>query len=163
MPRNNNTQTCFQKWVFLLPDIDLFLLFTFQEILFACLWYGWCIRHEPFAQIASDVACLDFRKLGLYSSWDDGVRHGWLWMLWPPAPLSLSITLMVQHPPPLALPLLFVITPVAYFPCNLTRLNVGLSARLGLRPMFEVCFDPSGWEFCLLCFLCLLVNSQAST
>lgn len=60
-------------------------------------------------------------------------------------PFCLLASLMVQHPLPLAVQLSFFIMPVAYFPCNLTRLNVGLSAGLGLIPMFEVCFDPSGW------------------
>lgn len=54
---------------------------------------------------------------------------------------------------------LFFLMPVAYLLCNLTHLNTGLSAGVGLRPMFEVCFDPSGWEFRELCFLRLLVNS----
>lgn len=104
---------------------------------------------ESFAQKASSVTFSEARKLGVWTHVEiTGVWPGWFWLLWFLLMLPTGITPGCSTPSFGSCSALFLIMPVAYLLCNLTQLNTGLSAGVGLRPMFEVCFDPSGWEFC---------------
>lgn len=119
------------------------IIYLSKKCCLLALWLGTLLGSS--AQKAASVTFSEVRKLGV---WTRPEMKALAWLV-------LTAVVSPHAPRPShswlfssilrSCSAIFFIMPLAQ--CNLTQLNTGLSAGVGLKPMLQVCFDPSGWEF----------------